>query len=240
MQTLKGKKAIVTGAGKGIGRAIALALAAEEVELALWDRSATELQNVAAEIQQINAGLRTKTYVVDISDYTQVRQQAALFFQDFGEADILINNAGIFNMAGILELEVEDFEKVFRTNVFGSFYMIKEILPGMINRKSGDIVNIASSAGAKGSPRLGAYGASKAALINLSESVMQEARKADVRVTTVNPSTIVTDMTINAKLTDGKNENVLRPVDLATIVVHNLKLPARVLIKDFALWSTNP
>lgn len=240
MQTLKGKKAVITGAGKGLGKAMALALAAEGVELALLGRSSQNLQQVAEETQQINPDLKTKTYVADVSDYTQVREQVKAILADFGGVDILINNAGVFLAAGILEVDVAEWENVFKTNMFGSFYMIKEIIPGMMERKSGDIINIASTAGLKGSAKLNAYGASKAALINFSEGLMQEARKSNIRVTTVNPSTITTDMTLNAKLTDGNTEKVLQPDDLATIVVHNLKLPARAFVKDFALWSTNP
>lgn len=240
MQTLKGKKAVITGAGKGLGKAMALALAAEGVELALLGRSSQNLQQVAEETQQINPDLKTKTYVADVSDYTQVREQVKAILADFGGVDILINNAGVFLAAGILEVDVAEWENVFKTNMFGSFYMIKEIIPGMMEQKSGDIINIASTAGLKGSAKLNAYGASKAALINFSEGLMQEARKSNIRVTTVNPSTITTDMTLNAKLTDGNTEKVLQPDDLATIVVHNLKLPARAFVKDFALWSTNP
>src|SRR5690606_25025335 len=129
-------------------------------------------------------------YVADVSDYTQVREQVKAILADFGGVDILINNAGVFLAAGILEVDVAEWENVFKTNMFGSFYMIKEIITGMMEQKSGDIINIASTAGLKGSAKLNAYGASKAALINFSEGLMQEARKSNIRVTTVNPSTI--------------------------------------------------
>src|SRR5690606_34403180 len=109
MQTLKGKKAVITGAGKGLGKAMALALAAEGVELALLGRSSQNLQQVAEETQQINPDLKTKTYVADVSDYTQVREQVKAILADFGGVDILINNAGVFLAAGILEVDVAEW-----------------------------------------------------------------------------------------------------------------------------------
>jgi 3-oxoacyl-[acyl-carrier protein] reductase len=87
---------------------------------------------------------------------------------------------------------------------------------------------------------MSAYGASKAAVTNLTESLMQEVRKQNIRVTTVLPSTITTPMTLAAKFTDGNTERVLQPEDLAFLVVNNLKLPQRAFVKEFALWSTNP
>src|SRR5690606_24021708 len=96
-------------------------------------------------------------------------------------------------------------------NVLGCYYMMREVLPFLIQSESSDIINIASTAGLKGSANLAAYGASKAALINMSEAVMQEFRKKNVRVTTVNPSTIATEMTMTAKFTDGNEERVLQP-----------------------------
>lgn len=87
---------------------------------------------------------------------------------------------------------------------------------------------------------MSAYGASKAALINLTESLMQEVRKSNIRVTTVNPSTITTETALNAQFTDGNQEKVLQPEDLAFLVINNLKLPQRAFVKEIRLWSTNP
>lgn len=239
MQELKNKNAIITGAGKGLGKAMAIQLAKEGVNLALIARTEKDLEETASEILKTSA-VKVKIYPADVADYTSVAQVVARISEDFTAIDILINNAGVLAVGGVNELPVTDWENIFRVNVFGTYYMIHEVLPGMVKNQGGDIINVASTSGLKGSAKMSAYGASKAAVINLSESVMQEARKSNIRVTTINPSTIATDMTLSANFTDGNQEKVLQPDDLAFVVVHNLKLPKRAFIKDFSLWSTNP
>ncbi|SKA00774.1 3-ketoacyl-ACP reductase [Sediminibacterium ginsengisoli] len=240
MQSLKGKTAIITGAGKGLGKAMALALAAEGVHLGLLARTVTDLEQVAEEAKQLNADIRVAFSAVDVSNYGAVQQAVTTVAGQLKQVDILINNAGIFKTGGFLELPVSEWEEVFRINVLGPYYIVHEVLPLLQQQGSGDIINIASTAGLKGAPRMSAYGASKAALINMSESLMQEVRKSNIRVTTVNPSTIATPLTLNASLTDGNPEKVLQPEDLAFLIVQHLKLPQRAFVKDFGLWSTNP
>jgi 3-oxoacyl-[acyl-carrier protein] reductase len=147
---------------------------------------------------------------------------------------------GILKMGSFLETSIADWERIIQTNVLGTFYTIHASLPHLLKQSQGDIITIASTAGLKGSANLSAYGASKAAVINMTESLMQEVRKKNIRVTTINPSTIATPMTLDAKFTDGNADKVLQPEDLAHIIVSNLKLPQRAFIKEFALWSTNP
>lgn len=240
MQLLKGKTALITGAGKGLGRAMALALSDEGVNLILFSRTEADLNAVADEVKKVNNEVKVDYKKVDVSDYSSVATAVKELIENDISVDILINNAGVLKVGTFLELPVEEWENVFKVNVFGSYYMMHEILPQMLVKQSGDIINIASTAGLKGAAKLSAYGASKAALINMSESLMQEARKSNVRVTTVNPSTIATDMTINAKFTDGDSERVLQPEDLAFLIVQHLKLPARAFVKEVGLWSTNP
>lgn len=240
MQSLKGKTALITGAGKGLGKAMALALANEGVNLILFSRTETDLNALANEVKRINNELKVDYKIVDVSDFSSVTVAVKELIENGVNIDILINNAGILKVGGFLELSVKEWEDVFKVNVFGSYYMMHEILPHMLTKQRGDIINIASTAGLKGAAKLSAYGASKAALINMSESLMQEARKSNVRVTTVNPSTIATDMTINAEFTDGDVERVLQPEDLAFLIVQHLKLPRRAFVKEVGLWSTNP
>jgi 3-oxoacyl-[acyl-carrier protein] reductase len=240
MESLKGKTAIITGAGKGLGKAMALALAAEGVNLGLIARTAEDLQSVQNEINTLYPGISVSQYAADVSDLASVKIAVETIAESLKSVDILINNAGILKMGGILELPIEEWEQAFRVNVFGTYYMVHEVLPFMLNQGKGNIINIASTAGLKGSKDMSAYGASKAAVINLTESLMQEVRKSNIRVTLVNPSTIATEMTLNAKFTDGNQEKVLQPEDLAFLVVNNLKLPQRAFVKEIALWSTNP
>lgn len=240
MQSLQGKTAIITGAGKGLGKAMALALAAEGVHLGLIARTASDLEALSADLKAANPGITVTYATADIAQYTEVKSAVATITDSLKTVDILVNSAGIFKAGGLLELPVEEWEHVFDVNVKGTYYMVREVLPFILQQGKGDVINIASTAGTKGNARLSAYGASKAALINFSESMMQELRKSNIRVTTLNPSTIATDMALNANLTDGNEEKVLQPEDFAFLVVNNLKLPQRAFVKDLGLWSTNP
>ncbi|QHS58537.1 3-ketoacyl-ACP reductase [Chitinophaga agri] len=240
MQSLQGKTAVITGAGKGLGKAMALALAAEGVHLGLIARTAADLQQVAGEVKAINADVNVAYATADVGDYAQVKAAIASITGALKKIDILINNAGVLAYGGILEIPVEEWEKVFQVNVLGTYYVTREVLPFILEQGKGDIINVASTAGQKGAAKMTAYGASKAAVINFTESLMQEVRKSNVRVTTLNPSTIATEMTLTSKFTDGNPDKVLQPEDLAFLVVNNLKLPQRAFVKEVGLWSTNP
>ncbi|UEG54970.1 3-ketoacyl-ACP reductase [Mucilaginibacter daejeonensis] len=240
MNSLKGKTAIITGAGKGLGRAMALALAAEGVNVGLIARTSKDIESVAEEAKRIDPSISVAVASADVSDHMQVKAAVASITEKLTTIDILINNAGMLSVGSVLETPVEEWEQVFKLNVFGTFYMLREVLPIIIKQGKGDVINIASTAGLKGAAKMSAYGASKAALINLTESLMQEVRKSNIRVMTVNPSTIATEMTLSAKFTDGNEEKVLQPDDLAFLVVNNLKLPQRAFVKEVGLWSTNP
>lgn len=122
----------------------------------------------------------------------------------------------------------------------GVYYVTRAILPAMIEHKTGDIINISSTAGQRGAAVTSAYSASKFGLIGLSDSLMQEVRKHNIRVSTLTPSTVATELAIGLNLTDGNPDKVMQPEDLAEFIVSNLKLNRRVFVKDGGLWSTNP
>lgn len=235
---LAGKTAIITGAGKGIGRATALALAKEGVHIGLMARTEADLQNVADEVKQ--AGVQAYIATADVSSNEQVNQAIDQLKSDLGTIDILINNAGIAKFGGFLELEVAEWEKIIQVNLLGMYYVTRAVFPTMIEQKSGDIINISSTAGEKGGPVTSAYSASKAGVLGLTESLAMEARKHDVRVTALTPSTVVTDLAINEGLVTGEEENVLQAEDLAELMVAQLKLNKRVFVKSAGLWTTNP
>lgn len=240
MQSLKGKTAFITGAGKGLGKAMALALAAEGVNLGLIARTSSDLETVAQEARRINGDIDVSFTTADVADHTQITTAIKTLIGELQHVDILINNAGVLKVGGFLELPVDEWEEAFRVNVFGSYYTAHAVLPHMLEAGKGDIINIASTAGLKGAAKMSAYGASKAAVINMTEALMQEVRKQNIRVSLVNPSTIATEMTLNANFTDGNPERVLQPEDLAFLIVNNLKLPQRAFVKEVGLWSTNP
>ncbi|NIG54204.1 3-ketoacyl-ACP reductase [Chitinophaga sp. Cy-1792] len=238
METLKGKKALITGAGKGIGRALALALAAEGVDVALMGRTLEPLEAVAAEVRA--HGVKAAVATGNVASITEVNTAVAKLTAELGPIDILINNAGISTFGGFMELTPERWEEIIQVNLLGAYYVTRAVLPSMIDRKTGDIINISSTAGQRGAPLTSAYSASKFGLLGMTESLMLEVRKHNIRVSALTPSTIATDMAKELKLTDGNPEKVLQPEDLAEFVVAQLKLNRRVTIKSAGLWSTNP
>jgi 3-oxoacyl-[acyl-carrier protein] reductase len=238
MELLNDKVALVTGAGKGIGKAIALALAAEGAHVGLIARSEADLSVLASEIQA-NGG-KASYAMADISDRAALESAVSLITGNLGPIDILINNAGTGKFGKFLELEPDEWERQIKVNLFGVYYATRAVLPHMIERQSGDIVNISSTAGKNGSAGTSAYSASKFGVFGLSESLMQEVRKQNIRVTALAPSTIVTDLAYSANLITGDPERVMHPEDFAELVIAHLKLNRRVLVKEATVFSTNP
>ncbi|MBI2284194.1 MAG: 3-ketoacyl-ACP reductase [Bacteroidetes bacterium] len=238
MQSLQNKTAIITGAGKGIGRAIALALANEGVNLGLVARTEKDLQAVAQEAGAL--GVKTAVATADVSDINSVTTALTKIRQELGPIDILINNAGTATFGKFLELTPEQWENQIKVNLFGVYYTTRAILPEMIERQTGDIVNVASTAGLKGAPVTSAYSASKFGLMGLTDSLMQEVRKHNIRVTALIPSTVVTDLAKSANLINNNEDRVMHPEDFAELLVAHLKLNRRVFVKDASIWSTNP
>lgn len=236
--SLKGKKAIITGAGRGIGRATAFALAKEGVSLGLVARTEEHVQKVADELK--TEGIEVVVATADVGSNEQVIKAMDQVVKELGSVDILINNAGISTFGGFLELEVEEWERIIQVNLLGMYYVTRAIFPKMIEQKSGDIINISSTAGEKGGPVTSAYSASKFGVLGLTESLAMEARKHNIRVTALTPSTVVTDLAIEGGLVTGDEENVLQPEDLAELMVAQLKLNKRVFVKSAGLWTTNP
>ncbi|MBB1192366.1 3-ketoacyl-ACP reductase [Flavobacterium sp. SOK18b] len=238
MTDLKNKNALVTGAGKGIGKAIALALAKEGVNVILVARTQEEIDSVAAKVRS----LRVKALAVtaDVADINSVNAAVEKALSEFGTIDILINNAGIASFGKFLELEPTDWERIIQVNLMGPYYVTRAVVPNMIERQTGDIINISSTAGLAGNALTSAYSASKFALLGLTDSLMQEMRKHNIRVTALTPSTVATDMAKELKLTDGNPDKVMQAEDMAELVIAQLKLNRRVFVKNSSLWSTNP
>jgi 3-oxoacyl-[acyl-carrier protein] reductase len=238
MISLKGKNAIVTGAGRGIGRATAIALAKEGVNVGLIGLNMDNLEKVVAELEAYDVTVSAAS--ADVADLTSVQHAVEHIQADLGSIDILINNAGTAKFGGFLELSPEEWENIIKVNLMGVYNVTRAVLPGMIEQKSGDIVNISSTAGQKGAPVTSAYSASKFGVLGLTESLMLEVRKHNIRVTALTPSTVVTDLAYSSNLISGDAENVMHPEDLAELIISGLKLHPRVVVKSAGLWSTNP
>ena len=238
MTDLKNKNALITGAGKGIGKAIALALAKEGVNIILVARTQEEIDSVAAKIRSLR--VKALAITADVADINSVNSAVEKALAEFDTIDILINNAGIAAFGKFLELEPTDWERIIQVNLMGTYYVTRAVLPNMIERQTGDIINISSTAGLSGNALTSAYSASKFAVLGLTESLMQEVRKHNIRVTALTPSTVATDMAKELKLTDGNPEKVMQGEDLAELIIAQLKLNRRVFIKNSSIWSTNP
>lgn len=238
MTDLKNKNALITGAGKGIGKAIALALAKEGVNVILVARTQEEIDSVAAKVRSLR--VKALAITADVADINSVNAAVEKALIEFGTIDILINNAGIAAFGKFLELEPTDWERIIQVNLMGTYYMTRAVLPNMIERQTGDIINISSTAGLSGNALTSAYSASKFAVLGLTESLMQEVRKHNIRVTALTPSTVATDMAKELKLTDGNPETVMQAEDMAELIIAQLKLNRRVFIKNSSIWSTNP
>lgn len=238
MTDLKNKNALITGAGKGIGKAIAIALAKEGVNVILVSRTQADVDQLAD--QTSNLGVKSLALAADVSDINSINSAVEKAFAEFKTIDILINNAGIAAFGNFLTLEPTEWEKIIQVNLMGTYYTTRAILPNMIERQTGDIINISSTAGLNGNALTSAYSASKFAVLGLTDSLMQEVRKYNIRVTALTPSTVATDMAKDLNLTDGNPDKVMQSEDIAELIIAQLKLSSRVFIKNSSIWSTNP
>lgn len=237
-QSLKGKVAIVTGAGRGIGRAIATALAKEGVHLGLLARSEDALKEAAAEFEGL--GVKAAYAAVDVSSMEQVEQAVKELTNELGTADILVNNAGTGKFASLLDMDPEEWRRTIDVNLMGPYYVTRAVLPQLIEKNGGDIINISSTNGLNGAATSSAYSASKFGLIGLTESLAQEVRRNNIRVTALAPSTVATELAVQSNLINGNEEKYMQPEDIAEFVVSQLKLHPRIYVKNATLIGTNP
>ena len=238
MESLKGKIALITGAGKGIGRAIAIALASEGVNVGLIARTEADLNAVAEEVKAL--GVKVAIAIADVSKINDVNTAVEKIQDQLGNIDILINNAGTAAFGNFLTLQPAEWENQVKVNLFGVYYVTRAVLPQMIERKTGDIINVSSTAGLNGNAVTSAYSASKFGVMGLTNSLMLEVRKHNIRVSALTPSTVLTDLAKSANLITGDAEKVMHPEDFAELIVSHLKLNRRVFVKDASIWSTNP
>ena len=238
MENLQGKKAIITGGSRGLGKATALAFAKLGIDVAITGRDETRLKETAEELRSL--GVKATYASFDVGNHHEVKIAIQQLIQDLGGVDILVNNAGIAAFGKFLEMEAEQWAKMMQTNVMGMYYVTREVLPFLIEKNQGDIINVSSTAGLSGNAGTSAYSASKFAVIGLSEALMKEVRKDNIRVCTLTPSTIASDMSLELGITDGDPEKVLQSEDFAQLIVASLQLPRRAMLKSASLWSTNP
>lgn len=189
---LKDKVAIVTGGGRGIGRATAIALAKEDCNVVIASRTKKELEQTCSEIKKLN--VKCLIVVADVSKPEDVKDIVDKTIKKFKKIDILINNAGVAIGKSLIETSVEEYDSIIDTNLKGVFFGMKYVLPYMIKQREGFIVNISSGAGKHGFSNLSAYCASKFGVIGLTESVAGEVSGYGIKVYAVCPGPVDTKM----------------------------------------------
>jgi 3-oxoacyl-[acyl-carrier protein] reductase len=233
-QPLAGQVAVVTGAGRGIGAAIARTLATLGATAVLCGRTKTTLDAAAQSI--VDAGGKTEVIPCDVTVLHQVEYAATRVESTFGRVDILVNNAGIGGFKDPLHtLPPEEWDRILNTNLRGVYYAIRAFVPLMIKSYCGHIINISSLAGKNALPNGAAYAASKWGLNGLTYSVAEELRSHNIRVSVVCPGSTETDLSPHA----GKDPNkMLQPTDIAHAVAMLVTQAPQSFVSEILLRPT--
>ena len=231
MISLENQVAVVTGAGRGIGRAVAIELGQLGMRVALTSRTQPDLEETAREVPGAVA------IQADIRERSSVERMLAATEQRFGPVDVLVNSAGVYHYGPVAEATDENFDLVVNTNLRGIFLACRAVLPSMTGRRKGHIVNIASIAGKVGSANRALYCASKFGVVGFSQSLAEEVREAGVRVSVVCPGS--TNTRFSPKETAGKSrEKMLQPTDVAHAVRMLLGQESQSFISEVIMRPT--
>ncbi|MFC4077715.1 SDR family oxidoreductase [Salinithrix halophila] len=226
---LKNKTAIVTGAGRGIGEAIAFAFAREGVDLFLVGRTRSDLERVAEVVER--EGRRCKVFAADVSDEGEVKAAVQAAVDAFGKVDILVNNAGVGTFKSIRETSIEEWNRILGVNLTGAFLFTREVLASMTERGQGQIINISSDVGTRTIPRASAYCASKYGLEGFTGVLTKEVRKLGIKVGVIRPG--MTDTFFNeTKQGDPAKEGWLKAEDVAEAAVYMAAAPRHALVDE--------
>ncbi len=227
---LKGKVAIVTGGGKGLGRGIALAFAREGANVAIAGRSEDALLKTAAEIERL--GRKALAIPTDVSKEDQVSNFVNKVKDEFGEIDFLVNNAGVLLSKKVTETALEDWEEVINTNLRGTFLMTRAVLEIMKKQRSGHIFNISSVGGRIGLAEKSAYCASKFGIVGFSKAVAKEVKQDNIKVQIVYPYMVDSYDKIDWSKQGKEQLRAVKVEDVADMIVCYASLPLRVLVED--------
>lgn len=231
---LKNATALVTGGSSGIGLAIARMLAEAGSKVAITGRNQGRLSEAA---KAINA----HPIKADVSNEGDVKRTYREFFDKFGHLDILVNNAAFGERRALVDIDSARFEAIIRTNVTGVMLMSREAAKHFVERKTGNIINIGSTAGVRGAANGTSYYASKFALRGMTECWRGELRQHNVRVILINPSEVITNFAATAGFAqDDNNPTKLRPEDIAHVVKAALEMHDRGFTTELTVFATNP
>lgn len=213
MSQLANQVAVVTGAGRGIGRAIALKFAAEGADIACVSRTVENSEKVAQEVRAL--GRQAWAYAVDVADASAVAAAAEKILADAGRVDILVNNAGVTRDTLLMRMSDADWDTVLDTNLKGAFLFTKALARSFIKQRSGRIINVSSVVGLIGNAGQCNYAASKAGLIGFTKSVAREVASRGITVNALAPGFVETDMT--AALKEDQREELLKQIPLGCL-----------------------
>lgn len=232
MQSFNGKVAVITGAGSGIGRALAGLLADQGCRLALADINAENLETTAAPLRQ--RGIEVSTYPLDVADRAAVYAFADTVLEFHGGADLVINNAGVALSQTLVDTTYSDFEWLMNINFWGVVHGSKAFLPHLLKNNDGHIVNVSSIFGVIALPTQGAYNASKFAVRGFTEALRQELARTGVRVSCVHPGGIKTDIARSARFyrsADGSQDAAKAAARFDQIARTTAEEAARVILE---------
>ena len=223
--------AIVTGASQGIGACLAEGLASDGYSLVLVARSKDKLEQIANRIKSITSSVTVETYSLDIKDYDGIKRMVAFVQSKFGRIDLLINNAGL-GSTGTLSVPLEHFDEILSVNLKGPFAMLQSVVPIMETQGNGTIINISSRSGKVGFEDTGAYAASKFGLGGLGESLYRELSPRGIKVATICPSWVDTEMSKHSAV---PNEEKLPSEDILKTVRWILSLSPVAVVRDVVI-----
>ncbi len=229
---LSGKVAIVTGAGRGIARETALALAREGADLLLADMNAAEVEDTCNEAKKV--GRDAVSVVVNVTKKAEVEAMAKKALEHFGKVDILVNVAGVAVHNMIPDIREEDWDLNMDVNAKGIFLCTQAVFSHMCDRQTGHIVNVASTSGKRGSAKTGAYSASKFAAIGFTETTSNEGRPFGVKASAICPGPVDTQLRAG-NWPDDIKEQLIKPQDIADVIVFVVTRPARVNLPEVVI-----
>lgn len=232
---LRQKVAVVTGAGRGIGRQIALDLAKEGCDVFACSRSAAELEMLKQDC--VNVGARCDYLATDLTSLDNINRLADSVINRFGHIDILVNNAGVLFQDGVLNVTETQWDQTMGINLKAAFFLAQRALKDMVARRSGYIVNMVSTAAICVPPGITSYGTSKAGLIGASQALYEEAKQYGVKVSMIYPGMTDTGM-LRAAGTGTTPGQWMLPEDISNCVLFLLKTSGRMVIKEIIPWST--